>query len=265
MMKDSIKKFLGAAFLMALPLMFTSCDEIIGELDNPLENLPNTVEPTTYPVDLSAASGDITIESDGAVVSGDLSNYVTLDIKAGVSNVTIAGIRADVEPYLTINCNDDVTLNLSDENYINDINTNGHTITINISDATGLLYISNGLGTSVSGNGTIKLEGGKMVVTATGDYHAIESNVIVTGGVLRAAAIGSGNDIHGNLTVSGSGAVYIGNNNTSTTPAVSGTVTGAYAYTGSWSADKLNNGTTTAKYVSTDNSSSSFGSGEWVF
>ena len=262
MMKDSIKKFLGAAFLMALPLTFTSCDEIIGELDNPLENLPNTVEPTTYPVDLSAASGDITIESDGAVVSGDLSNHVTLDIKAGVSNVTIAGIQAVGEPYLTINCNDDVTLNLSDENYISDINTNGHTITINISDATGLLDISKSGGASVSGNGTIKLEGGKMVVTANYVYHAIESNVIVTGGVLRAAALGTGYTINGNLTVSGSGAVYIGGTNAYSEGAVSGTITGANAYVGSeWNA--VNGTHTDAKGVSTDTSNPPSSSGSW--
>lgn len=257
-MKKIVRNCLGLASMMALPLMFTSC----GEFDNPLENLPSSTVPTPYSVDITTATGDITIESDGAVISGKPDDYYTLYIKDGVHEVTFNGIPVGVAAYLRIVCNGDVTLNLKNENYIYDINTNGHTVTINASDATNTLDVS---GSTITGNGTIKIEGGKLTAITQGSNNAIENNVIVTGGVLKAYASGSsGYAIKGNLTVSGSGAVYIkayyGKQ------AISGNVIGAYDYNGTnWSAAKLNDAISTATYISTDTSSDSFGSGEWYF
>ena len=239
--------------MMALPLMFTSC----GEFDNPLENMPSSTVPTPYSVDITTATGDITIESDGAVISGTPNDFFTIDIKAGVHEVTFNGIPAGGTAYLSIVCNGDVTLNLKNENYICDINTNGHTVTINASDATNLLYVSTpDPVTPISGHGTIKLEGGKLVATSPNDINTIECDVIVTGGMLRAMAEGTGSSIDGDLTVSGSGAVYIGGT-TGSGKAVSGTVTGAYEYIlaeTKWSDEKLNGTHTDMHSVSTDNS-----------
>lgn len=252
-MKKSVRNCLGLASMMALPLMFTSC----GEFDNPLENLPSSTVPTPYSVDITTATGDITIESDGAVISGEPDDYYTLYIKDGVHEVTFSDIKdgPGLGPAVRIVCNGDVTLNLKNENSIRDINTNGHTVTINASDATNKLFVSStGSFTPITGHGTIKIEGGKLVATSPNTINAIECDVIVTGGVLRAEAEGTGSSINGNLTVSGSGAVYIGGT-IGNGKAVSGTVTGAYVYDGtSWSTEKLN-GTSTDKHsVSTDNS-----------
>lgn len=253
-MKKSVRNCLGLASMMALPLMFTSC----GEFDNPLENLPSSTVPTPYSVDITTATGDITIESDGAVISGTPDGKMTVTIKAGVHEVTFSDIKDDpgLGPAVRIVCNGDVTLNLKNENSISDINTNGHTVTINASDATNKLFVSGaGSLTPITGNGTIKIEGGKLVATSQAERNAIECNVIVTGGVLRAEAQDTGSSIHGDLTVSGSGAVYIGGNSIATGKAVSGTVTGAYVYDGtSWSTEKLNGTSTDQHSVSTDNS-----------
>lgn len=262
-MKKIVRNCLGLASMMALPLMFTSC----GEFDNPLENLPSSTVPTPYSVDVTTATGDITIESDGAVISGTPAEYIIINIKAGVHEVTFNDIPLDGGNYLRINCNGDVTFNLKNENYIYDINTNGHTVTINASDATNKLFVSGaGSFTPITGHGTIKIEGGKLVATSQAERNAIECNVIVTGGVLRAEAQDTGSSIKGNLTVSGSGAVYIGGT-TGSGKAVSGTVTGAYDYdpgTHSWSTEKLN-GTSTDKHsVSSDNSAAPTNTGNWA-
>jgi hypothetical protein len=263
-MKKSVRNCLGLASMMALPLMFTSC----GEFDNPLENLPSSTVPTPYSVDITTATGDITIESDGAVISGTPADDIIINIKAGVHEVTFNDIPLVGGDYLRINCNGDVTLNLKNENYICDINTNGHTVTINASDATNKLFVSGaGSFTPITGHGTIKIEGGKLVATSPNTINAIECDVIVTGGVLRAHCQGSGFSIDGDLTVSGSGAVYIGGNSDVTGKAVSGTVTGAYDYnpdTHSWSTEKLN-GTSTDKHsVSTDNTTASPTGSNWA-
>lgn len=260
-MKKIVRNCLGLASMMALPLMFTSC----GEFDNPLENMPSSTVPTTYSVDVTTATGDITIESDGAVISGEPDGEKTVTISAGVHEVTFSDIKDDsyLGPAVKIVCNGDVTLNLKNENSICEINTNDHTVTINASDATNTLYVSGAL-SPITGHGTIKIEGGKLTATSQGSYNAIECNVIVTGGVLRAVAEGTGSSIDGDLTVSGSGAVYIGGT-IGSGKAVSGTVTGAYVYDGtSWSAETLN-GTSTDKHsVSTDNSAAPTSTGNWA-
>lgn len=265
-MKKIVRNCLGLASMMALPLMFTSC----GEFDNPLENMPSSTVPTPYSVDVTTATGDITIESDGAVISGTPDGKMTVTIKAGVHEVAFSDIKDDpgLGPAVRIVCNGDVTLNLKNENSISDINTNGHTVTINASDATNKLFVSNPYSyTPISGHGTIKIEGGKLTATSPNTINTIECDVIVTGGVLRAHCQGSGSSIDGDLTVSGSGAVYIGGNSAVTGKAVSGTVTGAYDYnpdTHSWSTEKLN-GTSTDKHsVSSDNSAAPTNTGNWA-
>lgn len=186
-MKQSIKLLLGGAFLLSLPMVLTSCQDILGEWDKPA---PVNVTPSTD----DDGGGTATGETYRVYTSG--TDYTDEVIPDGATKLTgtIAATVITEGTYVisgTVTCTGDISLS-GDVNLILEDDAD-FTITGTI------LGLSSKLNVYGQTNGT-----GKIKVASTGDVMSVAvKDMEVHGGTVTTTANGGDNcfETTGSLTI----------------------------------------------------------------
>ena len=82
-MKSIIRKFVGAVLLMALPLSFTSCEEILGPWQNDSNPIPPAVQVALNTALVNGAEVSVSFQIDGVSYTAGFTNENGFFINGG--------------------------------------------------------------------------------------------------------------------------------------------------------------------------------------
>jgi len=221
-MKNFKNYLIGGALLMAAPLTFTSCEDILGHWEKPTPATP--AAPVLSPISKSLASVATDAASidvvDGDVIGGKVSSTGVNDPTYGEhaffinvpdgASITLQNVEPNsAEQCLVINCPGDATINLEGNNSISQLKAQDDTgnLTINSADGTGVLTVDFGLsnGNAIITGAAMKftLNSGTLIAKCLNgtSSQGVAGSIIVNGGTLKAK--GTHDGVGGHLTVNG--------------------------------------------------------------
>lgn len=256
-MKQSIKLLLGGAFLFALPMFLTSCEDILGEWSKPTpvnvivtpDDNGGTSTENTYLVwdatakQLKSEALPTTYTKMDASQTTWSGTYIVEDDVEITSDVTLSGDA-------TIIIKDGKTLSLASDKKIEYTDATAYKLNIHAQSdgaSAGKLVVSTTSPTSyypISLNGSLSIYGASVSTTATGATNEgifVADELNMYGGEVKSTATGSGIMVGGTLgTVNiyggtvdakttsdaGTGAIYVYGNMNIYNGTVKGTATG---------------------------------------
>jgi len=249
------KNILAAAALLALPIAFTSCEDVLGHWEKPAAAAAAANAAVT--VDLSSVTSDY-VAQNNTVLTGTLAANVKISIADGATvtlkDLTINGVNDKAYLWAGITAEGDATIILEGENYVKSfcetypgifiaadktltIKGDGK-LTATADYGTGIgaanYYDSNTSTTYKYPCGNIVIESGTIIATGTGHGNGIggynacnNGDITINGGTVTATGglvgIGSGQSATGGkititggtVTAKGSGGPGIGASGTS--------------------------------------------------